>query len=157
MGPLRRHALLKGNNTTFSFHRLPEAEGNQWLERVIGLLDATFPFEQNDPGTWGPSAAFLPHVQAAWAEGRSFLPEGLGHLLNNAGAYLSMRAEYPQGRRLLEISLKTREATLPPGHPDILGSLWNLGFAHARTRQHAEAREYLTRARALRAEHPEYP
>ncbi|VFM96828.1 MAG: Tetratricopeptide repeat-containing protein [Candidatus Kentron sp. G] len=171
MATLRRHALLTVDGESFSFHRLVRAvlqerlsddERTQWLERAIKLLNAAFPFDENDLATWPPSAELLPHVNAVWeaAKERDMASGELARLLNNAGVYLRRRGAYPGARALSEAALAITRAVLGDEHPDTATSLNNLALLLTEQGDYAEARslfeETLTIRRAvLGDEHPD--
>nr|VFJ75517.1 MAG: NB-ARC domain-containing protein [Candidatus Kentron sp. FW] len=160
IGLLRRHALLEVQGDGLSFHRLVQtvlverlaaAEKDEWLARTIRVLAAAFPFDEKDLGTWAPSAALLPHVQAAWdrAQKHAFRSRELGHLLNGAGIYLLARGEYARSRELLAASLEIRQQLLGKDHPDTATSLNNLALLLKSQGEYQEAQPLYEQALAI--------
>nr|VFK54301.1 MAG: Tetratricopeptide repeat-containing protein [Candidatus Kentron sp. TUN] len=154
---LLHHALLESNGTEFSFHRLvqailyarlPEAERPHWLAHAIRLLNAAFPFQKADIETWTPSAALMAHVNAVrvQAEKHAVINDELGRLLNRAGNYLRVRAEYPHSRMLLETSLEIRQQLHGEQHAETAESLNNLASLLSAQGQYREAKPLFERA-----------
>nr|VFK53602.1 MAG: Tetratricopeptide (TPR) repeat [Candidatus Kentron sp. TUN]VFK55146.1 MAG: Tetratricopeptide (TPR) repeat [Candidatus Kentron sp. TUN] len=168
---LLRHALLESNGTEFSFHRLvqailyarlPEAERPHWLAQAIRLLEAAFPFLEADLDTWTPSAALMAHVNAVrMAAGKhAVINDELGRLLNRAGSYLRVRAEYPHSRMLLETSLEIRQQLHGEQHADTAESLNDMALLLDSQGQYREAKPLFERALRIRQsilgeEHPD--
>jgi tetratricopeptide (TPR) repeat protein len=109
------------------------------------MVRAGFPADHtNPPEAWPEYGRLLPHILVV-TEHASRLevePDGIGWSLNEAGLYLSQRADNAQARILLERALSISETHRSADHPDVAQSLNNLA-------NHLRAQGELDRARAL--------
>ena len=139
LAALRRYSLAQVAEHSLSVHRLVHAvvrerlddNGRQeWAGAAVKLLNAAFPFDQNDPGTWAGSATLLPHALAAAAhtETLAVAPEATAQLLDAVGKYLRVRAQYHEAKTLFERALAIGEETYGSDHPNMAALVNNLGF-----------------------------
>ena len=135
---LRRYSLVGAAGDALSVHRLVQAVARdrlatrarkRWAEAAVRLVDAAFPFAQNDLETWAPSARLLPHavLAAGHAQPLEVAPDATGRLLNQVGMYLRGRAQFAQAREAHERALRIDEAAYGPDHPTVAIRVNNLG------------------------------
>jgi DNA-binding SARP family transcriptional activator len=173
IGALRRYSLVKTSRDgdALSVHRLVQAvvrrqldpdRHRQWATTAVLLVRAAFPADPGDPASWSSCARLLPHALAVTghAAAAGIDPRTTAWLLNQAGSYLSQRADYQQARQLHERALDICETQLGADYPDTAHSLHHLGLVlHDQGDLHA-ARTLHHRALAIRearlgADHPD--
>ncbi len=107
-----------------------------------------------------------PHDGRRWAKDAKPLAKAAGAddmlalCLNNLGVVASQQeGKYEEARDYLERALAIREKALGPEHPQVAGSLNNLGNVASSQGKYEEARDYYERALAIRekALGPEHP
>jgi tetratricopeptide (TPR) repeat protein len=161
LGGLRRYSLAAVTNETISVHRLVQAvirhelneyQSREWAQAAVAMLLAGFPSKPEDVVAWPTIARLLAHVLAAadHAERLGVLPDITAQLLSGAGAYLWGRAEYIQGKTLIERSLAIAEAFLGRDHSVTATSLNHLGLMLAEQGDLDGARPRFERALAIR-------
>jgi tetratricopeptide (TPR) repeat protein len=157
---LRRYSLATGNAEKFSVHRLVQAvvqhrmstEGRQlWTGVAVRLMAKAFNFDENDLSTWPVCAELLPHARSAAEHARGLGVEGkaTGHLLNETGLYLSLRADFLGARAVLEQALLLHDAEYGGSHPEVAAVLSNLGSALLDLGELQGAKAHLERALAI--------
>jgi tetratricopeptide (TPR) repeat protein len=167
---LLRFSLIGRKGEDLSVHRLvqavvrerlEDAERQAWAAAAVGLLIRRFPRDSDDIREWPVCARLLTHaLQAAhWAEESAVAPEATSRLLNQAGLYLSGRADFAGARALFERALRIGEAALGAEHPTVATRLNNLGNVLQDLGDYAGARALFERAlrigeAALGVEHP---
>ncbi len=170
---LRRYSLLEVGEGVLSVHRLVQAVARdrltdearkKWAAAAVRIVDDAFPSGEDDPSdvrTWPVCARLLPHALAAagHAQALHVAPEATGRLLNQAGLYLSGRAESTQAKVALQRALAICEGAYGPNHPDVAGVLNNLSGVFWDMQDLKEARTHLERALAIdeAAFGPEHP
>jgi tetratricopeptide (TPR) repeat protein len=124
-GGLRLHRLVQA----VVRNRLTPQQQATWTELAVTLLDAAFPEQPGEPGTWPRCAQLLPHVLAAaeHAQAHQAALSGAGRMLDLATEYLVRRAELRAARAAVEQALPIKEATYGPDHPQVANTLTNLG------------------------------
>ena len=155
IGALRRYSLISTSQDggALSVHRLVQAVTRQqldeeqqrrWAAIALRMVRAGFPADHTNPAAWPEYGRLLPHILVV-TEHASRLevePDGIGWSLNEAGLYLSQRADNARARILLERALSIYETHRSADHPDVAQSLNNLA-------NHLRAQGELDRARAL--------
>jgi tetratricopeptide (TPR) repeat protein len=167
---LRRYSFVKVEGDSLSIHRLVQAvtrdrlseeERKERAGAAVRLLDAAFPFKEEDPATWEESARRLPHALAAAGHAEKLCAElaTVGSLYNNAGGYLYIRADFGVAKATFERALAIGERLQGPDHPDVGRSVVNLGGMLLEMGQPEEARPHFERALAIdeKAYGPDHP
>ena len=167
---LRRYSLAEVAEQSISVHRLVQAvaakrirrmERESWCAAAVALVNAAFPFERDDPSTWLASGRLLPHAlaSAGHAEAVGVAPEATGRLLNEAGLYLRLRAQFPEARAVMERALSIVEDTYGPDHPTVATHVNNLGNVLRDLGDLEGARTHFERALAIskKADGPDHP
>jgi tetratricopeptide (TPR) repeat protein len=135
---LTRHSLVKHDDGLLYIHRLVQAVARNrlskddqrgWVERAVKVLNKAFPYKENDLATWDPSAELLPHVLAVndHTEEVEFTGEPLGRILNEAGLFVGVRADFSTSRVLREKALALAEKDYGPDDPIVATRANNLG------------------------------
>jgi tetratricopeptide (TPR) repeat protein len=136
---LRRYSLVDVSGDSCSVHRLVQAitradlgaEGSEarWAEAAVRTIAEAFPFKEDDVATWGRSGRLLPHAFAAagHAERCGAALDTAGRLLNQAGLYLRLRAQWDEAEEALRRALKIGERVFGPDHPEVAIRANNIG------------------------------
>lgn len=167
---IRKLSLAQVVGDSISMHRVVQAvvrdrlsaeRGHEISAGLVEVWSAVFPFDQNDPETWSGSVELLPHVLQATehAVALNVQSESVGGLLNRAGTYLWMRAEFAQARAAYERALRIDETVYGPEHPEVARDVNNLGSVLQDLGDHAGAKAAFERAlrideRFLGPDHP---
>jgi len=121
LGLLHRYSLIERTDQMLSLHRLvqevvqevlSEEERQQWMERVILVVNSAFP--SGEYKTWSLCEILLPHVLmcAKWTfDLRQQQVEGV-QLFTAAGRYLCERGQYAEAERLYQLALTIAERQL---------------------------------------------
>ena len=157
------------NTKTLSVHRLvqevlksemDEAMQRRWAERVVRVLNRVFP--EVSFATWSLCQQYLPHVRicATLVKRWNMTFDGAAQLLNRAGIYLHIRAQFAEAESFLKLSLTIREQVLGSEHPQVALNLCCLAELHRDQGQPMQAKPLYQRAlsiceQALGPEHPE--
>jgi tetratricopeptide (TPR) repeat protein len=160
IGVLRRYSLIDVANETISIHRLvqdviqhrlKEAETKVWIEAAVNIANEGFPQESNDVRMWPVCSRLLTHAITTSSYGEKYrvVPEGTARLLNQAGLYLSSRAEFIESKLLYERALAIDEAIYGPSHPDVAIDVNNLGYVLKSLGDLAGAKAHFERALAI--------
>jgi tetratricopeptide (TPR) repeat protein len=161
---LRRHP----EDRTLSLHQLAHAvlrdemdDGPRrvWAERAVRAVNEVFP--DVEYSNWPSCDRLIRHAQALATlidEYGFDFPEA-ARLLNQAGYYLNLRAQYAEAEPLLAQALDIRESALGAEHPDVAHSLNSLAWLYDDQGKYGEAEPLYVRALAIRekalgAEHP---
>ena len=123
---LRRYSLINIADDKISIHRLVQAvildslaedEKKRWAEAAVKLVNKAFPFDSDDVRTWPVCSSLLSHALASTklAEELQVAPEATARLLNQAGLYLSGRADLLEAKKLYERALCHRREGIRPG------------------------------------------
>jgi hypothetical protein len=128
LAPLGRYSLIRRDRATQSYdiHRLVQAviraemdDGTRraYAEHAVRAVDAAFP--ELEFSNWPECDRLLPHalVCADWIEADGMQHDEAARLLNEAGCYLSERAQYAAAEPLYRRALAIREKALGPEHP----------------------------------------
>jgi len=137
---LRRYSLMEVADDALAVHRLVQAvvrdrlnkKGKeQWGAAAVEIVDSAFPGGNFDakPETWPWCARLLPQAVAAagHAEVLQLILPAAGHLLNQAGFYLRIRAEFAGAKSCYERALAIAEAMHGPNHSEVAIRVNNLG------------------------------
>lgn len=176
VNPLLRSSLASRNGNLLSIPRLVQAHirndlrsrpagepGPQArLAAAVNRVNEAFPFKQDQPASWSPSAALLPHALAVtgYAESAHVELAISSRLLNQAALYLRIHARSPEARTLLERALLLAEKALGQDHQDVAVRAGNLAAVVADLGDLPTARTYSERAlrideQVYGSEHPE--
>jgi tetratricopeptide (TPR) repeat protein len=154
---LRRYSLLGSTGDGFSIHRLVQAvmldsltkdEKRERAEVAVKLVNGSFSFDINDPETWEKTSFLLPNALASskHSEELEVALEETGRLLNNAGLYLRLRAEFQDAETTLRRALKIDEVVYGTDHANVAISVNGLGLVLLDLGQLEEAKKCFERA-----------
>ncbi|CAN5551905.1 hypothetical protein BH24GEM3_BH24GEM3_10770 [soil metagenome] len=154
---IRKLSLAQVVEDGVSMHRVVQAvvrdrvgteRSQEIIATLVEVLSAAFPFDQHNPETWPSSAELLPHVlqSTEHAVAMDVKSESLGRLLNGAGLYLRVRAEFAQAKAAFERALRIFERVLGPEHPNVATLVNNLGIMLRDLGDHAGAKAAYERA-----------
>ena len=147
---LAEHRLL-------SIHRLVQVvqqdslsveEQRQWVERLVRAVNAVFPREPQEVGSWPLCQRFLDQVQACDTliqEQRLRLSEA-ADLFDRAGSYLYARGLYALAEPLYRRALSMREQLVGEAHPTSVQTLAHLASLYFRQGEFAAAEAHYQRA-----------
>ena len=135
---LNRYSLIDREGDNVSVHRLLQAVARNRLpskrrgtlaKAVVELLNDAFPQKSHDVRTWSQCAQLIDHALVAGhhAEDLGLASDALGRLLNQAGGYLSGRADFWQSKDCHERALEIDERVYGPNHPEVATDVNNLG------------------------------
>ena len=135
--------------------RLSDADRRYATELIIGRLNAAVHFDRNDPSTWAPILAFLPHLEAAaaFASSLGVALAPAGRLLNQAGLYLESQGQLVEATAIYTRALGLAERALGPDHPTVAVVLRNLALATLYVGNQDQAKGHLQRALAISEAH----
>jgi tetratricopeptide (TPR) repeat protein len=171
IGELLKYSLLRRDpkTQTLSIHQLVQVvlrdemdEDTQrlWAERTVKAVNRAFPdvaFE-----AWPRCERLLPHahVCAGLIEQWNFAIPEAARLLNQAGNYLTTRAQYSEAEPLLQRALAIRKHVLGSEHPDTAETLNNLANLYYVQGNYEQAEPLYqqglsARQKALGPEHPD--
>ena len=160
LAALRRSSLAEAAEQSMSVHRLVQAvvrdrldddDKKAWAASAVGLVNAAFPYEREDPATWAASGRLLPHAlaSAGYAEAVRVAPAATAELLDGAGRYLRLRARLSEAQTVLGRGLAIDEKTYGPGHPTVATRVNNLGLVLLDVGNLEGARDHFERALAI--------
>ena len=149
---LLRYSLIRRSPKakTLSMHRLVQAvlkDGMDrdvqrvWAERTIRAVNKAFP--DSELKNWERCQRYLPHVYICAQhidDYRIVFPEA-ARLLNEAGVYLIVHAQYKQAEELLQKALAVRQQVLEANHPDMARTLNDLGVLYRSTGEYVRAEQ----------------
>jgi hypothetical protein len=161
IGEAARFSLLQRHPEarTLSIHRLVQAVLKDemdrdirriWAERVVRGVNEAFPGVEYS--NWSTCNRLIAHAQslALLIDEYGFdFPEA-GLLLNEAGHYLILRAQYAEAEPLLQRALDIREKALGPEHPDTVKVLVNYAHLMRKLDREDEAAKLEARAKGIR-------
>jgi class 3 adenylate cyclase/tetratricopeptide (TPR) repeat protein len=135
---LRRYSLVKVEEDALSVHRLVQEvvrDGmaddarRSWWECAVSLVYAAIPPGDihTTPEAWSAADQLLPHARSVTAPGPGSAPEQVGHILNQAGLYLYVRAQFDEARMVFGNAFRAAEAAYGPNHPEVAVYINNLG------------------------------
>jgi tetratricopeptide (TPR) repeat protein len=159
---LRRYSLMEVADEALAMHRLVQAvvrdrlgeeEQKQWAGDAVEMVGSAFPpgnFDEN-PETWPWCARLLPHALAAAgrAEALRVALPAAGGLLNQAGYYLQIRAEFTEAKKAFERTLSISANVLDLNHPIVASAENNLGTVLQAMGALQEAKAHYERALAI--------
>jgi tetratricopeptide (TPR) repeat protein len=160
VGLLRRYSLVDVTGEGLTFHRLVQAATRdaltdhamrRWLTAAVALMNAGFPYVEDDPATWTPSGELLSHALATAGYAERFvrnLPD-TARLLNEAASFLETRAEFDRARAAYRRALELAEEALGPGDPTVATYVNNLGHVLKAQADLSGARACFERALAI--------
>ena len=129
-------------------NRLPADARDEWHKAALTAVDAIIPVETYDIRTWPICAQWLNHALQVTHEESSatLLPQVTSRLLNQAGMYLTNKADFLQAESLYRRALEIDEASLGPKHPEVARNLNNLALLLKATNRLGEAEPLMRRA-----------
>jgi tetratricopeptide (TPR) repeat protein len=161
LAALRRYSLLEVGEDSLAVHRLVQAvvrdrldeEGQkQWAGAAVETVNAALSADvDTNVKIWPWYSRLLPHALAAAAYGETFeiaLPAA-GRLLNQAGFYLGIRAEFEAAKNCYAHALAIMEHIKGPNHPHVAITANNLGRVLKDLGDLAGARAHYERALAI--------
>ena len=137
---LRCYSLMEVAGDALAVHRLVQAvvrdrlnkKGKeQWAGAAVTMMGSAFPGGNFDlkPETWPWCGRLLPHALSATghAEVLQLILPAAGRLLNQAGVYLWIRAEFAGAKACFGLALAIDEVAYGPDHPEVAIDMNNLG------------------------------
>jgi len=170
IGTLRRFSFLRRNREgkMLSIHRLVQIvlkesmnddTQRQWAERVVRMVNRAFP--EVEFATWSYCQQYLPHAQVCLdlMTQYDFSFEEADRLLDKAGTYLQVRAQYAEAEPFYRRALAIREQVLGPEHPSTARCLNDFARIYAAQKQYGQAESFQKRALSIREQvlGPEHP
>lgn len=170
IGTLLSYSLVRRNpDHTLSIHRLVQLvfkhsmnknTQRRWAERAVRAVNQAFPEVEYE--NWLHCQEYIPQVltcKALIEQWDMTLPEA-AQLLDEAGCYLRVSAQYEQAKPLLQGALAIRKRVLGADDSLIADSLNNLAELYRDQGKYEEAEPLYQRAlaiyeRVLGADHPE--
>jgi Tfp pilus assembly protein PilF/nucleoside phosphorylase len=161
LAALRRYSLMEVGEDSLAVHRLVQAvvrdrldeeEKKEWAGAAVDLLSEEHSGDfQSQVNMWPWWGRLLPHALAAagYAEALQVSLPAAGRLLNQAGFYLQIRAEFPESRKVFERALAIEEAAYGPDHPQVAIRVNNLGYVLQDQGDLAGAKSHYERALAI--------
>ena len=160
LAELTRYSLMRlETEDRYSIHRLvqevlrdrltPE-QRQQWLDRAVNALNATFPSPEF--GHWRWCARLVEQVQACTMLSATETLE-FALLLSRAGYYLKEKGCYGEAELLHQQSLKVYQSQLGSDHPFIATSLNNLAGLYQAQGRYGEAESLYKQALAIWRSH----
>jgi len=159
IGTLLTYSLVRRNpDHTLSIHRLVQlvfkhsmnkSTQRRWAERAVRAVYQAFP--EVDYENWLRCQEYIPQVltcNALIEQWDMVLPEAT-QLLNDAGYYLRVSAQYEQAEPLLQRALAIRERVLGADHPDTANSLNNVATLYQNQGRYNEAEPLFQRALSI--------
>jgi tetratricopeptide (TPR) repeat protein len=122
---LERFSLLKTGDEIVSMHgvisamaqdRLDSRYRADWSTVALRIASRAFPFDSQNPNSWRPCAAVLPHVLSATmhAQSAAVAPHEVVDLLGRVGRFLMKQGSYTESRTLLEMANTLVRTTYGP-------------------------------------------
>ncbi len=149
IGTLLSYSLVRRNpDHTLSIHRLVQvvlkrsmnkSVQRRWAERAVRAVYQAFP--EVDYGNWLRCQEYIPQVltcNALIEQWDMVMPEA-AQLLNDAGYYLKVSAQYELAEPFLQRALAIRERVLGAEDPDTASSLNNLAGLYKDQGKYEEA------------------
>ena len=140
---------------------LDEATAKARATEAVLLVAKALPSAPQEHANWLKVGELLPHALAVTqaAEQHGIALEAAATILNAVALYHHARAAWPLAKPLYERALAIREKALDPDHPDVAGSLNDLGMLYGIAGPHTKAEPLLKRALAIRekALGPDHP
>jgi tetratricopeptide (TPR) repeat protein len=154
---LHHYSLIEANDKTISLHRLvaalvrdrlPHQQRENWCDVALRMMEGSFGFDGDVPGSWGRCAALLPHAMTAarHAESMGISCEVVAKLLNQVGMYLHHIGRYREARGVLERALQQHEKAYGDSNPRRSAIVNNLGRVLRRLGHLEEARAHFEAA-----------
>ncbi len=154
---LRRFSLLDADSGNLAVHRLVQAvtrarldgdDHKKWAEAAIETIKDAFPQESYDYRTWEECARLLPHAiaSAGYSEELAIAPDATARVLNQAGLYLSGRAQFAEAKDAYEWALEAHRALYGEERTEVAEILSNLGNVLRELGDVPGAQEHLERA-----------
>lgn len=157
IGEAGRFSLIRRNAKagTIDIHRLvqqvvkdemPPDTRRLWAERIVRALNEAFPFVEHK--VWPLCGKLLPHAQEAamLTESYSFEFDAATRVLNQAGYYCVIRAQYTEAESLLTQALAICEVTLGAEDINVALSLNNLAHLYCEQGKYKKAEPMYERA-----------
>lgn len=162
---LRLKALIEDDaerDGVFRMHRVTQLVGRQALgkwarpDRATALLAAVYPSKTQENANWPLCRRLTPHLRALWDSGQAPRNEAMDFLLNQAGVFLRIIADYDGGLVLVEAGFEMAQDLYREEQHGYTSALQNLAFVRMRAGDLAGARRDMARVVALfEAHHPD--
>lgn len=157
---LHRYSLVEANDKTISLHRLvaalvrdrlPPQQRENWCDVALRMMQGSFDYDADSPGSWSRCAMLLPHAMtvARHAEAAGVSAEVVAKLLNEVGQYLHHIGRYREARGVLERALAQHEKAYGDTNPRRAAIVNNLGRVLRRLGHLEEARAHFEAALAV--------
>lgn len=155
---LRRYSLTGGNSEYINIHRLVQEvvrnkikTDNQWARYDLHLLDESFAFKYGDVASHEAFLAYIPHVEAFAAVGKTYLTEGedqelLALLFGTGGRGYDYLGEYQKSIKWTQAALDIRKTLLGENHYMTAVSYNNLASAYQTAGAYETAMQLFQRA-----------
>ncbi|MGD8237513.1 MAG: FxSxx-COOH system tetratricopeptide repeat protein [Armatimonadota bacterium] len=167
---LGRYSLVECTGDAMSIHPLVQAvvrdgltedDARTWCGAAAQTVTTSFPFECQEPHTWGQCYRLLGHALgvARHCEALGAGAEPGGSALCRLGLYLHGLGEMGPAQSALERARKLHEGAYGPEHSQVAAILGNLGLVLRDLGDLEGARELYERALAMdeKAHGPDYP
>ena len=167
---LRHYSLITAEGDALSLHRLVQAvtrdrlsdeERGKWAGAAVRLLNAAFPFKDEDPATWPESGRLLPHGLTATGHGEKLGAQlaTVAKLYDHAGSYLEIRAEFDAAKAASERAVAIGEETHGRDDPTVAPYVNNLGYVLRRLGDLEGAKKHFERALTIdeKVHGPDHP
>ena len=134
-------------------YRLNASQREASLSKAIDTGEAlTRDFDPQEPRNW--TSVYKPcreHFSSLIRHAETIRTSAqLANLMNNFGVYLASIAEFDKAEPLYQRSLRIREASFGPNHPDVALSLNNLASLLSNTNRKSEAERLFQRSLCIR-------
>lgn len=150
LSAIYRYSLIGRNGDFISFHRLvqdvirtqlPKDKAAKWVNTAVQIMNAAFPYDEYDMGTWATCSQLLPHALATanYAEKYSTGLIEAAEIYQKAGEYLRGQAEYKRAGEIIERSINIRQEVFGALHEKLAISLNYLGEIKQEQANYTEA------------------
>lgn len=158
---LRFSLLQRGpDEQTLTVHRLVQevlrdgmsAETQrQWMQRAVGAVEASSPYDCADFTNWSRLERLLPHafICTTWIEQAHLVLPEASRLLDGTGTYLQSRARYEEAEPLRKGALVLCEQQVGENHPDTSTAINNLATLYSELGKYQEVEILYQRALAI--------
>lgn len=153
LAELTRYSLIRlETDDRYSIHRLVQeflrdgltlAQRQQWLDRTVDALNATFPNPEIQ--NWWLCARLMEQVQSIDFQ-QATETFDLARLSNRIGYFLDEQGCYREAESFYQKALKITRSQLGADHPDTAGSLNNLALLYQSQGRYGETEPLYQRA-----------
>jgi tetratricopeptide (TPR) repeat protein len=130
---------------------LADERSDERLTETLRWIDAAFPGEASDAGSWPRAEPLAPHARAVIAAGeRAAISDPTAWLMNRLGMLLHAKALYAEAEPFYQRSLAIREKALGNAHAQVATSLNNIAELYRVQGRYAKAEPLYRQALAIR-------